>query len=69
MNFALRDLDSGLFYSGDEWTSLTDRAFKFTDAEQVEEFVKGSSLKGVEMVILVDGEVVGGVLVQTSDSD
>jgi hypothetical protein len=61
MLLALRQLESGLFYSEGGWTRFQNRARHFTNKEQVEDFLKASCLTGMEIAILIDGEIVGGM--------
>jgi hypothetical protein len=68
MFLVLRNLNNGLFYSKDRWTVFPNRAQKFRDREEAESVVKAASLSQVEIAILIDWEIVGGMPVEATDS-
>ena len=69
MVFVLRHLATGLFYADKGWTSFADFAHTFGDQEQAKAAVQSAGMKDVEIVVVSNGFVVGGIPITGPNPD
>ena len=68
--FALRDLDTGLFFRNNQWTSEASLAQEFPDLEAAEKVVNERKIKNAELVILDrKRRVIEGIAIPISSQD
>ena len=63
MNKALRDLDTGLFFSHGDWTIDPSLAQIFPDQKSIERLVEHYDIHNPEMVFLAGNRLVGGTFI------